>query len=159
MRPFLTTHTGSLPRPPDLTQLLKDRLTGFELAAESTRRPPPDLADFPDLDSVMPPRSTALRYAFSAVCTGKVEPKDPQAVKTDIRTLTTAATIAGAENLFMRCFAWRGRFFHSRSALRQPRGLSGGNRRGYAARVPSHRRSGHHPAARLPGPGNGRFEV
>jgi 5-methyltetrahydropteroyltriglutamate--homocysteine methyltransferase len=35
------------------------------------------------------------------VCTGKVEAKDPQAVKTDIRTLTTAATTAGAENLFM----------------------------------------------------------
>jgi len=150
MRPFLTTHTGSLPRPPDLTRLLhdredrkptpgieqrvseavvdavrqqaasgidilndgemgkigystyvKDRLTGFELAAESTRRPPPDLADFPDLDSVMPPRSAALRYAFSAVCTGKVEPKDPQAVQKDIRTLTTAASTAGAENLFM----------------------------------------------------------
>ena len=85
----------------DHSTYVKDRLTGFELAAESTRRPPADLADLADLDSMMPPRPTALRYAFSAVCTGKVEPKDPQAVKTDIRTLTTAATTAGAENLFM----------------------------------------------------------
>src|SRR6266852_7721488 len=117
MRPFLTTHTGSLPRPNDLTQLLhdredrkptpgieqriseavkeavrqqveagvnvvndgemgkigystyvKDRLTGFEMAAEPTRRPPADLLEFPDLNTMQRQNLPGLRYAFSAVC-------------------------------------------------------------------------------------------
>src|SRR5207249_6490210 len=135
---ILTTHTGSLPRPQSLLQLMlaresgqpvdggaleaevrsavngvvakqvevgvdvvndgemgkigystyvKDRLTGFDLAAEPTRRPPIDLVEFPDLDTVRRQMSPALRYAFSAVCTGDIKPKDPQAVQNDIATL------------------------------------------------------------------------
>src|SRR5438128_851564 len=150
MPTFLTTHTGSLPRPADLTQLLHDRedrkptptieqriseavkeavrqqveagvdvvndgemgkigystyvtsrLTGFDLAAEPTRRPPIDLVEFPDLDTVRRQMSPALRYAFSAVCTGDIKPKDPQAVQNDIATLKAAAAEAGAERMFM----------------------------------------------------------
>jgi len=150
MPTFLTTHTGSLPRPTDLTQLLhdredrkptptieqriseavkqavrqqveagvdvvndgemgkigystyvKDRLTGFEMAAEPTRRPPVDLLEFPDLDMARRPSSRALRYAFSAVCTGDIKPKNLQAVQNDIATLKAAGAEAGAERLFM----------------------------------------------------------
>src|SRR5216683_1098972 len=149
---ILTTHTGSLPRPDDLADMLfaresgdlsdrgalearvrsavaevvrkqaeagvnvvndgemgkigystyvKDRLTGFEMAAEPTRRPPIDLVEFPDLDVARRPSSHALRYAFSAVCTGDIKPKDLQAVQNDIATLKAAGTAAGAERLFM----------------------------------------------------------
>jgi 5-methyltetrahydropteroyltriglutamate--homocysteine methyltransferase len=150
MAPFLTTHTGSLPRPTDLTQLLyeredgkptpamdervsgavmdavqrqveagvdvvndgemgkigystyvKDRLTGFEMVAEPTRRPPIDLTEFPDLDTSRRLMTPGLRYAFSAVCTGDVRPRDTQAVQTDIRRLQQAAGASGAQQLFM----------------------------------------------------------
>src|SRR5258707_876564 len=104
MPSFLTTHTGSLPRPERLTDLLHDRedgkptpeleasvqeavkdavqrqveagvsvvndgemgkigystyvtsrLSGFEQTTESTRRAPPDLSDYPDLDAYRRP--------------------------------------------------------------------------------------------------------
>jgi 5-methyltetrahydropteroyltriglutamate--homocysteine methyltransferase len=150
MPTFLTTHTGSLPRPTDLTQLLHDRedrkptpnieqriseavkeavrrqveagvdvvndgemgkigystyvtdrLTGFDLAVEPTRRPPIDLVEFPDLDTVRRPTSPALRYAFSAVCSGAIKPKNLQAVQNDIATLKAAGAAAGTDRLFM----------------------------------------------------------
>jgi 5-methyltetrahydropteroyltriglutamate--homocysteine methyltransferase len=147
---FPTTHTGSLPRPEGLTELLHDRedgkatpqleervqgavsdavqrqveagvsivndgemgkigystyvtsrLTGFDKATESTRRPPPDLADYPDLDAYRRPTSSAVRYAFTAVCSGDIRPRDTQAVQSDIATLQRAAAAAGAEQTFM----------------------------------------------------------
>src|SRR5205823_8938239 len=150
MPSFLTTHTGSLPRPEGLTELLharedaqappqleqrvqdavndavrrqveagvsvvndgemgkigystyvKDRLTGFERTNENTRRPPADLADFPDLDNYRRPTSSAVRYAFNAICSGDVRAKDTSAVAADIATLKSAATAAGAAELFM----------------------------------------------------------
>src|SRR3954470_10761558 len=147
---FLTTHTGSLPRPEGLTEVLHDRedgkptprideriqdavndavrrqveagvtvvndgemgkigystyvtdrLTGFERTTESTRRPPPDLNDYPDLDAYRRPTSPALRYAFAAVCAGDVRARDTQAVQADISILKAAAAEAGAEQVFM----------------------------------------------------------
>ena len=153
---FLTTHTGSLPRPADLTPLLQahqdgaptpdldqhvaaaveevvqrqvdagvdvvndgemgkigystyvtDRLTGFEKAPEPTNRPPFDVAEFPDLQDYLArlsrPILQAVRYAYSAICTGDVKARDTQAVavQQDIARLKTAAATAGAENLFM----------------------------------------------------------
>jgi len=140
MQPFLTTHTGSLPRPRDLTSLLQDRedgkatpgldqrvasavgeavthqidagvdvpndgemgkigystyiaqrLTGFERVTEPVRGAPPDLSDFPDLSTVMPPRSPNLRYANTVVCSGDIKPRDAQAVQQDIANLRQAA--------------------------------------------------------------------
>jgi 5-methyltetrahydropteroyltriglutamate--homocysteine methyltransferase len=147
---FLTTHTGSLPRPADLTQLLQnredgqptpdfdqrvsaavgdavrqqveagvtvvndgemskigystyvtDRLTGFTQAAQPAVRPPFDLAEFPDLPEYRRPVSSAIRYAYSAVCTDDIKPKDTQAVQADIARLKAAGAAAGAEHLFM----------------------------------------------------------
>jgi 5-methyltetrahydropteroyltriglutamate--homocysteine methyltransferase len=147
---FLTTHTGSLPRPADLTPLLQahedgaptpdldqhvaaavddvvrrqveagvdvvndgemgkigystyvtDRLTGFDKAPESTARSPFDLAEFPDLLDYRRPVSQAVRYAYTAICTGDVTPKGTHAVEQDIARLKAAATAAGASNLFM----------------------------------------------------------
>src|SRR5438874_1134585 len=147
---FLTSHTGSLPRPSDLTQLLHDRedgkpapgtderingavqdvvrqqvaagidvvndgemgkigystyvtrrLTGFEVAAEPAVRSPFDLAEFPDLQEYRRPVSPAIRYAYSAVCTGEVKPRDTQAVQADIGRLKGAAAAAGAQHMFM----------------------------------------------------------
>jgi 5-methyltetrahydropteroyltriglutamate--homocysteine methyltransferase len=153
-RTFLTTHTGSLPRPADLTPLLQahqdgaptpdldqhvaaavadavrrqvdagvdvindgemskigystyvtDRLTGFEKAPEPSSRPPFDVTEFPDLQDYLPrlsrPIAQAVRYAYSAICTGDVKARDTQAVQQDIARLKTAAATAGAENLFM----------------------------------------------------------
>jgi 5-methyltetrahydropteroyltriglutamate--homocysteine methyltransferase len=150
MPTFLTTHTGSLPRPEGLTELLheredthappqleqrvrdavndavrrqvtagvtvvndgemgkigystyvKDRLTGFERTSENTRRAPADLADFPDLDNYRRPTSANVRYAFNAICSGDVRPKDTSAVAADIANLKAAAAEAGASELFM----------------------------------------------------------
>jgi 5-methyltetrahydropteroyltriglutamate--homocysteine methyltransferase len=150
MPSFLTTHTGSLPRPADLTQLLqdredgkatpgieqriaeavkevvrvqveagvdvindgelgkigystyvKDRLTGFERTASVTRPPIADIAEFPDWETFRRPVASAIRYAFTAACTGDVKPKDTRAVQTDIQTLEAAAAAAGASQLFM----------------------------------------------------------
>jgi 5-methyltetrahydropteroyltriglutamate--homocysteine methyltransferase len=147
---FLTTHTGSLPRPEPLTELLHDRedgkptpqldqhvrdavhdavrrqvdagvtvvndgemgkigystyvtnrLTGFSRAAEATRRAPPDLTDYPDLDAYRRPFSPSLRYAFTAVCSADIHPRGTEAVQADIATLKSAAARAGAEQLFM----------------------------------------------------------
>src|SRR5258708_40284443 len=112
---ILTAHTGSLPRPDDLADMLfaresgdladrgslearvrsavaevvrrqaevgvdvvndgemgkigystyvKDRLSGFSMAAESTRRPPPDLTDFPDLPPYRRPDTQACCMRF-----------------------------------------------------------------------------------------------
>jgi 5-methyltetrahydropteroyltriglutamate--homocysteine methyltransferase len=150
MPTFLTTHTGSLPRPDQLTESLHDRedgkptpdldqqvqaavadvvkrqvdagvsvvndgemgkigystyitsrLTGFTRTTESTRRPPPDLADYPDLDDYRRPFSPNLRYAFSAVCTGDIRARDIEAVQSDIASLKAAAAHAGAKQVFM----------------------------------------------------------
>jgi 5-methyltetrahydropteroyltriglutamate--homocysteine methyltransferase len=150
MPSFRTTHTGSLPRPEGLTELLharedaqapaeldqrvqeavsdavrrqveagvsivndgemgkigystyvKDRLTGFEHTTENTRRPPADLSDFPDLDAYRRPTSAAVRYAFNAICSGAVRPKDTSAVSADIANLKAAGAAAGASELFM----------------------------------------------------------
>jgi 5-methyltetrahydropteroyltriglutamate--homocysteine methyltransferase len=147
---FLTTHTGSLPRPADLTRLLQahadgaptpdleqhvvaavddavrrqveagvdvvndgemgkigystyvtDRLTGFEKAPESTSRPPFDVAEFPDLQDYRRPVSEAVRYAYTAICSGDVKARDSQAVHQDIARLKAAASAADARNLFM----------------------------------------------------------
>ncbi|HEY2593609.1 MAG TPA: cobalamin-independent methionine synthase II family protein, partial [Chloroflexota bacterium] len=147
---FLTTHTGSLPRPGDLTPLLQDRedgkptpdldsrvdeavretvqqqvgagvdvvndgemgkigystyvtsrLTGFEPAEAPATRPPFDLKEFPDLQDYRRPVSSAIRYAYSAVCTGDIKPRDTQAVEDDIARLKQAGAAAGAEQLFM----------------------------------------------------------
>jgi 5-methyltetrahydropteroyltriglutamate--homocysteine methyltransferase len=149
---FLTTHTGSLPRPADLTPLLQSRedgnpspeldkrvdeavrqavqqqvdagvdvvndgemgkigystyvtgrLTGFDLAEAPASRPPFDLTEFPDLQDYRRPVSTAIRYAYSAVCTGDIKPKDTQAqaLRDDIDRLKRAGAAAGAEQLFM----------------------------------------------------------
>jgi 5-methyltetrahydropteroyltriglutamate--homocysteine methyltransferase len=147
---FLTTHTGSLPRPADLTPLLQahedgaptpdldqhvvaavedavrrqvdagidvlndgemskigystyvtDRLTGFEKAPEPTSRLPFDIAEFPDLQDYRRPVSQAVRYAYTAICSGDVKAKGTQAAQQDIARLKAAATAAGAKNLFM----------------------------------------------------------
>ena len=147
---FLTTHTGSLPRPADLTLLLQERedgkatpdldqrvaeavrdvvrqqvdagvdvvndgemgkigystyvtsrLTGFDLAEAPTSRTPVDLTEFPDLQDYRRPVGPAIRYAYTAVCTGDIKPRDTQAVHKDIANLKSAAEAAGAEQLFM----------------------------------------------------------
>ncbi len=147
---FLTTHTGSLPRPSDLTPLLQSRedgkptpeldsrvseavravvrqqvdagvdvvndgemgkigystyvtgrLTGFDLAEAPATRPPFDVQEFPDLQDYRRPVSSAIRYAYSAVCTGDIKLKDSQAVQDDIARLKQAGAAAGADNLFM----------------------------------------------------------
>lgn len=149
-RPFQTTHTGSLPRPAELTQLLQDRedgkptpeldqrvaaavddavrqqvssgvdvvndgemgkigystyvtsrLSGFSRAEEIAPRRLYDLAEFPDLQDYLRMRSPALRYAWSAVCTGDIKAGDTSAVETDIANLKAAAQKAGASQLFM----------------------------------------------------------
>jgi 5-methyltetrahydropteroyltriglutamate--homocysteine methyltransferase len=150
MPSFSTTHTGSLPRPGDLTQVLHDRedgkatpdleqrvadavthavraqveagvdvvndgemgkigystyvtsrLTGFERDVDQTRPPLIDLTEFPDWAAFRGPVTSALRYAYTAVCTGDIKPRDTQAVLTDIETLKTAGAAAGARQLFM----------------------------------------------------------
>ncbi len=149
---FLTTHTGSLPRPAALTPLLQSRedgtpspdldarvdeavrqavrqqvdagvdivndgemgkigystyvtgrLTGFDLAEAPATRPPFDLTEFPDLQEYRRPVSSAIRYAYSAVCTGDIKPRDTQAVQDDIARLQQAGALhgRGAEQLFM----------------------------------------------------------
>ena len=147
---FATTHTGSLPRPNDLTRLLQERedgqtppelgqriaeavreavtrqvqsgiqvvndgemgkigystyvtsrLTGFSRAAQPASRPLFDVAEFPDLADYRRPVSPGIRYAWSAECTGDINPRDTTAVQTDIANLKTAAQSAGAEHLFM----------------------------------------------------------
>jgi 5-methyltetrahydropteroyltriglutamate--homocysteine methyltransferase len=147
---FLTTHTGSLPRPSDLTPLLQSRedgkptpeldsrvseavravvrqqvdagvdvvndgemgkigystyvtgrLTGFDLAEAPATRPPFDVQEFPDLQDYRRPVSPAIRYAYSAVCTGDIKLKDSQAVQDDIDRLKQAGAAAGADSLFM----------------------------------------------------------
>jgi 5-methyltetrahydropteroyltriglutamate--homocysteine methyltransferase len=150
MQPFLTTHTGSLPRPRDLAQLLwdredrkltpgldqriqqavvevvgkqvaagvdvvndgemgkigyatyvKDRLTGFEIVTDPPPRTGPVNRDeFPDIDSVARP-NPAIRYAFSAACTGPVRARGTEAAEQEIKTLKAAAQQAGAEHVFM----------------------------------------------------------
>ena len=147
---FSTTHTGSLPRPAEITQLLQDRedghpaadidqriaaavqevvsqqvscgvdvvndgemgkigystyvtsrLSGFERAVEPAVRSPFDLAEFPDLAGFRRPVSSAIRYAYSAVCAADIKPRGTQAVEADIASLKAAAASAGAEHLFM----------------------------------------------------------
>jgi 5-methyltetrahydropteroyltriglutamate--homocysteine methyltransferase len=147
---FSTTHTGSLPRPDDLNQLLydheernptpaleahvadavrdvvrrqvqagvdivndgemgkigystyvKDRLTGFDLAADPAIRPPFDLSEFPDLQKYRRQVNPAIRYAYTAVCTGDIRPRDTHAVETDIANLKSAAAASDATQLFM----------------------------------------------------------
>ena len=147
---FPTTHTGSLPRPADLTALLQaredaqptpdfdqrvaaavndvvrrqvdagvtvvndgemgkigystyvtSRLTGFGLADTPTSRPVFDLAEFPDLPDYRRAVAPAIRYAWTAVCTGDIKLKDSQAVQTDIANLKSAGKAAGAQELFM----------------------------------------------------------
>jgi 5-methyltetrahydropteroyltriglutamate--homocysteine methyltransferase len=148
---FPTTHTGSLPRPADLTPLLQSRedgkptpdldqhieaavddivrkqveagvdvvndgemgkigystyvagrLTGFDRAEmPAATRPMFDVQEFPDLQEFRRPLSPAIRYAYAAVCTGDIKPKDTRAVEADIANLKTAAQAAGAQQLFM----------------------------------------------------------
>src|SRR5262245_26448953 len=148
---FPTTHTGSLPRPDALTDLLHDRedgkptpqldeqvrnavddvvrrqveagvtvvndgemgkigystyvtsrLTGFSRAAEPARRGLPDVADYPDLDAYRRNLSpTNLRYAWASECSGDIRSRGTEAVEADIATLKSAATRAGAEQVFM----------------------------------------------------------
>jgi 5-methyltetrahydropteroyltriglutamate--homocysteine methyltransferase len=119
---FRTTHTGSLPRPSDLTPLLQgreggdpapdldervsqavreavqqqvdagvdvvndgemgkigystyvtSRLSGFERAEAPRPRPLFDVQEFPDLQEYRRPMSPAIRYAYSAVCSGDIK--------------------------------------------------------------------------------------
>lgn len=148
---FATTHTGSLPRPADLTQLLQQRedgqptpdldqrvasavrdvvgqqasagvdvvndgemgkigystyvtsrLTGFSRSAEPRQRPVRDAAEFPDLAQYQRQWTAgAINYAYTAECTGDIEPQDTSAVEADIANLKAAAAAAGASQVFM----------------------------------------------------------
>ena len=137
-----------------------NRLTGFARPPSRRAAPAAGPGRFPDLDAVRRRRvgSCAMRSRPSAPATSsrrtprRSRPTSPTSKRPRRRPAPSDVFMSAASPGVVAFFIPNQHYGNHEAYL-------AAHRRGDAAGVPRHRRGRHHPAARLPGPGDGRHRV